>query len=168
MALLEQLKSSTAWQELTSQAQAAAPETAPTTAAASSSLSSSPDYVPSLPPNYLPESSSGRPDNERNVASLSGSSVASLLSLLKPFSAGPVEPYSAPANFGYGYGEAQTSVTPRSSFVDPVPPVARLEPPEDRKNFTFRQSLPVISELSDNPSFTAAVKKARFFNIVLI
>ncbi|PPQ79566.1 hypothetical protein CVT25_003448 [Psilocybe cyanescens] len=155
-ALLEQLKSSSAWQELT----AAASEAAPTIPVASSS-SSSPDYVSSQPPQSLPESSRP-PDNENKLPSVPGSSVASLLSQLKPFSAGAIEPFSALPNFGYGYGETQSSLpAPRSSYVAPTPPATRLEPPEDRKNFTFRQSLPVISELSDNPSFVAAVKKMK-------
>ena len=74
-----------------------------------------------------------------------GTSVASLLSQLKPSPAGP------------GVQNAPI-VPPSPKTLFPQPHVS--EPLiKDRRHYTFRESLPVLSELVENPSLVEAVKK---------
>ncbi|KDR83490.1 hypothetical protein GALMADRAFT_85687 [Galerina marginata CBS 339.88] len=151
-ALLEQLKSSTAWQELT---------------AATSSNSTPEVKVPTPTPastsSLQPAASSdagqftGPIDDISNILPLTGSTVASLLSQLQPFSTGP-DPCTTSIDFGLEYGEFQNN--------DPVvniPPFVsgRTEPAGDRRNFTFRQSLPVLSEQADDAPFVATIQKIK-------
>jgi hypothetical protein len=83
--------------------------------------------------------------NSEPNSNFAGTSVASLLSQLKPFSAGP--------------GVQNTpKVPPPPKTLFPGPHVS--EPfVEDRRHYTFRESLPVLSELVENPSLVEAVKK---------
>jgi len=78
-------------------------------------------------------------------SNLVGTSVASLLSQLKPFSAGP------------GVQNAPIAPpTPKTLF--PRPHVSETFV-EDKRHYTFRESLPVLSELVENSSLVEAVKK---------
>lgn len=78
-------------------------------------------------------------------SNLVGTSVASLLSQLKPFSAGP------------GVQNAPIAPPPPKSLF-PQPHVSEKFV-EDRRHYTFRESLPVLSELVENPSLVEAAKK---------
>ncbi|KAH9482456.1 hypothetical protein JR316_0004556 [Psilocybe cubensis] len=101
-------------------------------ASGSSQAQSDPAPIPSSSSSYLPDSPSAR-------SSLPSASVASLLSQLN---SPPVD--QPPPAFAQGY-------------LVPQP----QETLQDRSKFSFRQSLPVVSELSDNPSFSVAVKRIK-------
>jgi len=142
-ALLEQLKSSTVWQELT---------------AAKSNVTPFPEstFDPKNSTTGEMEESAESITSREPTSNFGGTSVASLLSQLKPLSAGPVS---------YERGVQNASVPPpppRTSYPRAYASasVAPLEPPiEDRRQYTFRESLPVLSELVENPSLVEAVKK---------
>jgi hypothetical protein len=139
---LEQLKSSTVWKELTAAKSNATP-------------------LPESGLDPLDLTKNGVEDSAESISSrepmsnLGGTSVASLLSQLNPFPAGPVvypggvqnESIAPPPRTSYPRAYASASVAP-------------LEPlAEDRRQYTFRESLPVLSELVENPSLVEAVKK---------
>ncbi|KAF8165104.1 hypothetical protein B0H34DRAFT_223031 [Crassisporium funariophilum] len=142
-ALLDQLKSSTAWQELANNTTPALPP---------------PSQAP--PPPESGDTNAGT-ENISNISPVSGTSVASLLSQLKPFSPGPSRPTGDPRY----HGEVQhVQAAPTQVLYQPeLLNHSRITPEaqQDVKNFTFQQALPVISRLADDPSVISAVKKMK-------
>ncbi|KIM45936.1 hypothetical protein M413DRAFT_23744 [Hebeloma cylindrosporum] len=138
-ALLEQLKSSTVWQELTTARSNALPlpESGPVPQESTTSVEGTPQSITSNEPS----------------SNFGGTSVASLLSQLKPFSAGPSvqNPSVAPPPPKTLSARSHASLT-----SEPFVPIV-----EDRRHYTFRESLPILSELVGNPSLVEAVKKMK-------
>jgi len=138
-ALLEQLKASAAWQELTAATSNPTPDPPPL---GTSSSASSDEQVKSRA-----DTTQGGPVD---ISPINGASVASLLSQLKPFSAS-AGPTAHDAN-----------VLPPDPFSGPSgDPLPKLESKEDRRNLAFRESLPILSELANDASFVATVKKMK-------
>jgi len=145
LALLEQLKSSAAWQEL--------------------ETSNSPNTAPNLPP-LATVSSINTDEQPRQVNSeradissspSTGASVASLLSQLQPFTGNTSATHTTKAPRPFEDDAINSSLTP---FFEPIPgPSNILSSKEDIRGLTFRESLPLLSELADDPSFVTSIKK---------
>ncbi|KAF8974712.1 hypothetical protein BDZ97DRAFT_45472 [Flammula alnicola] len=161
-ALLEQLKSSAAWQELTTAIATASGSSAHDPPAGSSN---SEPRISTLSNVDEPAQTTDSTPNPSTIATIAGTSVASLLSQL---SAEAADSFT-PTDFSYGYANVQNASEipppPPLSFSHPAIPSASVtfaeEPTEDRRNFTFLQSLPVISELADTPTFADTIKKMK-------
>jgi len=89
--------------------------------------------------------------NPEPNSNFGGTSVASLLSQLRPVSAGPVG-HNAPLA-----PPLPKTLFPRSHVSLTSEPLVPFV--EDRRHYTLRESLPVLSELVENPSLVEAVKK---------
>lgn len=149
-ALLEQLKSSTAWQELTASTGTsndnAELRTAPPVSGHSHSQVS------------LEVAEHDMQKGPQGLPSAAGSSVASLLSQLNSFSAGPHQS-SVSNDFGHGYNEMGGPSTVKLQTLPSTGLPEGFEPPEDRSKLTFRQALPLVSGLVDDVSFITEINK---------
>ncbi|KAF8914147.1 hypothetical protein CPB84DRAFT_1820066 [Gymnopilus junonius] len=155
-ALLEQLKSSTAWQELTASTRASNDNGELRTVPSSSGY---------LLPQNLPSNAAGHntPD--------AGSSVASLLSQLNSFPTDPVPDQHAAATT-HDFGRKRDEIEMKGPSAVPVQSLpstsgsrgflpGRVEPSQDLSKFTFRQALPLVSGLVDDASFIFEINKMR-------
>ncbi|PPR02496.1 hypothetical protein CVT24_002043 [Panaeolus cyanescens] len=157
-ALLEQLKSSTAWQQLTaSQAPSSVSVSAPVTDSGPSQHTST-----SLQEGINPENSHiDALSSSTTVENPISSSVAELLSQLNTVSTEPAVPTQArvsypstaphfsPANF-------PSALTKTSRTAVPLPDAS-----PDLRNLSFVQSLPLISQLAEDPNFLSSIAQMK-------
>lgn len=106
---------------------------------------------------------------EATPSLIAGTSVASLLSQLQPFNGALTDSFLPPDPTEHDYGHYQNG----EELPYPPPPVLSTQryvpaaaapstpPPltEDRRNLSFRESLPIISDLANDPSFVARIRK---------
>ncbi|CAA7259483.1 unnamed protein product [Cyclocybe aegerita] len=135
-ALLDQLKSSAAWQALTNASQPATvqPDTGP------------PPFV-NVAPSIAAERVASSENGPAGDSTFSNTSVASLLSQLKTISTGP-----------------NLQRNPTSHYVSSS--VALHGQPttdgiEDLTKLSFAQSLPLVSNLAEDPAFVSSVKRLK-------
>ncbi|KAI0921979.1 hypothetical protein AcW2_006798 [Taiwanofungus camphoratus] len=157
-ALLEQLRSSQAWQEVTTQS-----DTAPGTGVPAASTSNArpwpavPDPTLSVHDSAVFGGTSATATATVAPSTTSASSVASLLSQLQ-----------ASSSFTAITTPAQAPLPVISSYISPPPATSYHLPPEpvptlssarkhDLRSCTFQQALPHIARLSEDPSFIDAI-----------
>lgn len=184
-ALLDQLKASAAWQELEANATVATSTESPHRPEAHVGQSRTTSTLPvhtdngSRPPNSQPATtdtpSSDLDETTPNCVTeaapfiIAGTSVASLLSQLQPFNGAPTDSFLPPDPSGYDLGHYQHGgelpYPPPPALSTPRYVPAAAAPPtpspltEDRRNISFRESLPIISDLANDPSFVAKIRK---------
>lgn len=159
-ALLKELECSPAWQELKAAHAATVPD--------ADSSNNQGNLV--LPAATIATDVLMHPPASRGGASSSSAvsvpSVDDLLSQLNSTitSAGPLPSTLSSSNFShYGYGQSSSTVLPpriqpQHSFS---PDVTLADDSENRQlhQLTFRQSLTVLSDLGEHPTFVASIKK---------
>ncbi|KAJ3503273.1 hypothetical protein NLJ89_g8505 [Agrocybe chaxingu] len=156
-ALLDQLKSSAAWQELTNASQ-------PTTV--------QPDTPPFANVAPIPAEGAVSSENDTTVnddSTLSSTSVASLLSQLKTISTGPDLQAASGLNVCSQNitGPSQSNgprKNPTSHYISSSVALhgqATTDAVEDLTKLSFAQSLPSISCLAEDPAFVSALTKLR-------
>ncbi|KJA24621.1 hypothetical protein HYPSUDRAFT_38689 [Hypholoma sublateritium FD-334 SS-4] len=161
-ALLKELECSPAWQELKAAHAATVPD----------ADSSNNQVNPVLPAasnamDVLVHQPVSR-DGASSSSAVSVPSVDDLLSQLNATitSADPLPSTSNNSNFGhYDYGQSSSVVPPpgiQSQHYFP-PNVTLADDSESRQlcQLTFRQSLPVLSDLGEHPTFVASIKKMK-------
>ncbi len=87
--------------------------------------------------------------HESSASSASSATVASLLAQLKsdPIPPAPSYPSFLNEQRPYSWNQDQTP----SSFISPAP--------EDRREYSYKQSLPVLAELSQDPGFIEKINQ---------